>query len=159
MLSVKQVADVLGITPRAVTKKCKEAGLYKTGKSYQIPEEFLKLWQGKNNSIVFKELAEQKELNQTELKELTEPDTELKELDNSDSSEELFYEEFTQEQYDKLQEVITLYPRLEKELLEKEKEVAFLREQLSESLRVVRDNIKTLSESHHLQFIDKTNKR
>ena len=148
MYSVKEAAELLNITPRAVQLKCKDEKLKKQGKSYLITKEHLIQWgydggSGNNTSNI--KIAGGKQQEEIE--------------------EETVYEEFSIEQYNKLQEVIQEYPNLIREIQQYKEEIIYLRtelhsrtKQMDKLINTIDGSIKSLHQANSLQFIEKTHK-
>lgn len=148
MYSVKEVADILDITPRAVAMKCRDAKLPKKGRSYVIPEEYLQKWRGENHSLLEKEIPKE--------------EREVKEKEVKEEKEGLVYEEFTIEQYNKLQEVIQEYPNLIREIQQYKEEIVYLRnelhsrtKQMDKLINTIDGSIKSLHQANFLTAKDK----
>lgn len=133
MYTVKQASEILNITRRAVSMRCKKEGVKKKGRSYMIPKELLLKW--KNNDL-------------EEVKEVKEEEAE-------EASLETITEEFTEEEYNKLQQVIHEYPLLLKRLESQTEEIKYLREEVHNLIGSNKGLIKTLQQSNLLQAKDK----
>lgn len=106
--TVKEASKILGITPRVLQIRCKKAGIKKEGRSYIIDNTALELLKNESN-----------EVNEAKRNEVNE-------------ANEYIEEQFTSEEYDKLQELIKTHPLLLKRLEEYKEEIQFLREELQE---------------------------
>lgn len=122
--SVKEVADILSISTRAVTMRCKKHGLKKKGKSYLIDKELLNEWSNtsanEQSQGSIKKQKEDKEVNHKEAKRST-----------SDNIEEgTITETFTPEKYKELERVITNYYEQEERTKILKNEILLLQQQL-----------------------------
>ncbi|WP_026837009.1 hypothetical protein [Gillisia sp. JM1] len=145
LYTVKEVSKTLGISIRAVQKRCIAEGIDKTNRVYLIPKDILSKW------------------------ELNEPNERTANEPNELSENETITEAFTPEQYDKLNEVILKYPELVKRIEEYQQEIKFLRTELQERsqqldkkglqldklIEALNGSIKTTHQSNYIQAKDK----
>lgn len=131
-ISVKDAAERLNISVRAVQVRCKKEGLRKKGNTYLIPNELLKTW-----------LMQASNKTQNETKE------------------DLVTESFSLEQYNKLQEVIYNYPQLLERITDYKNEIEYLRKSLdgkSKQMEIlihsINDSIKSIQQQNYLRAKD-----
>lgn len=131
-ISVKDAAERLNISVRAVQVRCKKEGLRKKGNTYLIPKELLKTW-----------LMQASNKTQNETKE------------------DLVTESFSLEQYNKLQEVIYNYPQLLERITDYKNEIEYLRKSLdgkSKQMEIlihsINDSIKSIQQQNYLRAKD-----
>lgn len=141
MYTVKEAAEILGITPRAVTMRLRSAGVKKKGKSYIIPKELLNEWKSPNDK---EEIQKDKEANKKPLKPHT-----------KEEGTPTIIEEFNEEQYELLQKIIVEYPMLQKRLEEQTEEIRYLRGEITNLIDSNKGMIKTLQQTNLLQAKDK----
>lgn len=153
MATVKEASQILGISTRAIQKRCKTENIPKKGRNYSISEETIKAW-------------EKEDVNEPK-RTLGEPTNEPEENRESDQGE--ITESFSPDQYDKLQEVIHHYPELLKRIEDYQKEVNFLRDelknrtrqldekstQLDKLLEALNGSIKSLHQANYITAKDK----
>lgn len=143
-ISVKDAAERLNISSRAIQARCKKEGLKKQGKTYLIPEDILKKWEGTTTVKAKRNEAE------------TKRNEALREGDEDEA--ESIIEEFTPEQYEKLQEVIHHYPELMERIEDYKNEIQYLRksldkkaDQMDKLIGTINDSIKSIHQQNFLK--------
>lgn len=146
-LTVKQAAERLGITPRAVQIRCKDSGIDKKGKTYLIPVTVVERWESEtDNEAVTENEAKRNEGKKTD----------------SIDDQETITEEFSPEQYEKLQEVIYKYPELLERIQDYKNEIEYLRksldkkgEQMDKLIDSINGSIRSIQQQNFLKAKEK----
>jgi len=126
--STKEAAALLGVSERAVQKKCKKLDIRKKSNRYLITDELINDWKESND----------------ELNELNEP-------------EEIVYEEFSKAEYDKLLEVIGDYPKLLESLQDHKHQIEYLKKSLDKThehmdvlLNSIQSSLQAIQQNNYL---------
>ncbi len=160
MATVKEASQILGISTRAIQKRCKTENIPKKGRNYSISEETIKAWGKEDVNEPKRTLGEP--TNEPK-RTVNEPE------ENRASDQDEITESFSPDQYDKLQEVIHHYPELLKRIEDYQKEVNFLRDelknrtrqldekstQLDKLLEALNGSIKSLHQANYITAKDK----
>ena len=140
-ISVKEAAERLDISIRAVQHRCKRDKIRKKDNTYLIPLDTLETWRAE---------AEQERI------------TKRQNEANERSEAEIITESFSQEQYDKLQEVIFNYPQLLERITDYKNEIDYLRKSLDSKsqqmemlIHTMNDSIKSIQQQNYLSAKEK----
>lgn len=152
LYTVQQAAKRLGLTPRAVQSKCRVYKINKKGRRYYIPERVIEDWENTPDQ------ESKRTANENEAK-TNEPQRSVNENDEIGGN---IIEEFTPEQYEKLQEVINQYPNLLERIQDYKNEIEYLRksldkrsEQMDILLSSLNKSIQAVQQTNYLQAKDK----
>ena len=156
MYSVKEAAAELGITPRAVTMRCKRDNLKKKGKSYYIPQELLNNWKAEADK---------------EVKRSTDKEASVSLPNDIPIDEDGFYIEhnnntvtitLTKGKYEELQRLVTEFYYMEEKTQEGQQLVAQLNSMLQEKTKLlqrmmdtIEGSMKTLQQQQYIEAKDK----
>lgn len=142
-LTVKDCSQRLNISIRAIQIRCSKAGLSKGAKGYEIPEALFRSWLLYNK-------ADRKESERIDENE-------------TNSENDIITQEFTKEEYKKLERIIIEHGIQKERAIEYKEENQYLKDNLNLAnkridlvLSELNNSLKLVSEANHLQFIDKT---
>jgi len=116
--SAKQAASILGISERAVQKKCKQLNIRKKSNRYLITDKLINEWNEPND---------------------------------------VFYEEFSKAEYEKLTEVIGDYPKLLESLQDHKHQIEYLKKSLDKAhqqmdvlLNSIQSSLQAIQQNNYL---------